>query len=66
MAVILNHHHQSSQGKAICYDCRAKRKIETEAVGDTKKRVSEAFRGLEKKADISVLYLRGLTLKRTR
>ena len=33
---------QSSQWKAFCYD------FETEAVGDTRKRVLEVFRGLEK------------------
>ena len=32
-----------------------KEKFETEADGDTKKRVSEVFRGLEKNAGLSVL-----------
>ena len=30
------------------YDCGDKKKFETGAVGDTKKRVSEVYRGLEK------------------
>ena len=38
----------SDERKAFCYDWRDKRKIETEAVGDIKKRVSEVFLGLEK------------------
>ena len=45
---------QSFQWKAFCYDWRDKRKIETGAVGDTKKRVSEVFQGLEKNTAISV------------
>ena len=35
--------------KAFYYDWGDKRKIETEAVGDTKKGVSEVFPGLKKK-----------------
>ena len=54
---------QSSYWNGFSYDWGGKRKIETVAVGDTKKRVSEVFRGLEKKAGISVLYLRGVTLE---
>ena len=53
---------QSSQWKPICYDWGDKRKIETGTVGDTKKHVSEVF---GKNAGISVLYLRGVTLKAT-
>ena len=34
---------------AFYYDWRDKRKIETGAVGNTKKCISEEFRGLEKK-----------------
>ena len=34
--------------KAFCYDWGDKRIIETGAVGDTKRRVSEVFRDLEK------------------
>ena len=34
--------------KAFCFDWGDQRKIETRAVDDTKKRVSEVFRGLEK------------------
>ena len=49
-----------------CYDLGDKRKIKTEAVGDTKKCFSELFRGLKKKKRISVLYPRGVTLKGTR
>ena len=45
--------------KAFSYNWGDKRKIETRAVVDGKKRVSEVFRGLEKNAGISVLYLRG-------
>ena len=52
--------------QAFCYDWGDKRKLETGAVGDTKKRVSEVFRGLFKNACISVLYLRGVILKGTR
>ena len=37
-----------NQWKASFYDLGDKRKIETEAVGDTSKRISEVFRGLEK------------------
>ena len=52
--------------KSICYDWGDKRYFETRAVGDTKKRVWEVFWGLEKAAGISVLYLRGVTLKERR
>ena len=45
--------------KSFCYDWGDKRKIQTGAVGDTKKCVSEM-------AGISVLYLREVTLKGTR
>ena len=38
---------QSSQWKAFCYDWVDKRTIETGNVGDTKKRISEVFWGLE-------------------
>ena len=51
--------------KAFCYDWGDKN-IETEVVGDTKKRVSDRkkFRKFEKKknAVLSVLYLRMVTL----
>ena len=47
-------------------DWADKRKIETETVGDIKKKVLEVFRGLGKKAGISVLYLKAVTLKATR
>ena len=47
------------QNQGFCYNWGNKRKIETEAVGDTKKSVSEVFRGLEKNPGVSVLYLRG-------
>ena len=43
-----------------------KRKIETRAVGNTKRRILEVFRELGKNAGISVLYLMGITLKGTR
>ena len=39
----------SDERKAYCYDWRDKRKIETQAVGDTKMRLSEMFREVEKK-----------------
>ena len=38
----------TDERKAFCYDWGHKRKIETRAVGDTKKRISEIFRGLRK------------------
>ena len=38
----------ADESKMFCYDWGDKRKIETEAVGDSKKRVSEVFQGLEK------------------
>ena len=38
----------TDERKAFCNDWEDKRKIETRAVGDTRKRVSEMFRGLEK------------------
>ena len=38
----------TDERKAFCCDWEDKRKIETGAVGDTRKRVSEVFRGLEK------------------
>ena len=38
---------KSSQCKAFCYDCGDKRKIETGAIGNTKKRDSDVYRGLE-------------------
>ena len=41
---------QVSQWKALCYDWADKRKIETRAVGDTKKRISQVFRVLQKNA----------------
>ena len=41
---------QSSQWKADCYDWEDKRKIETGAVGDSKKCVSEVFRELKRKS----------------
>ena len=56
---------QSSQWKAFCNDCGYKRKIETGAVGDNKKHVSEVFQSGGKKAVISVLYLKQATLKGT-
>ena len=37
----------TDERKAFCYDLGDKRKIKTGAVGDTKKLVSEVFRGLE-------------------
>ena len=43
--------------KVFYYDWGDKWKIETGALGDTKKYVSEAFRRLEKNAGISVLYI---------
>ena len=39
----------SDERKMFCVDWGDKRKIETLAVDDTKKRVSEMFRGLEKR-----------------
>ena len=48
--------------KAFCYDCEDKIKIDTEAVGDTKKRILEVFPRLEKNAGISVLHLVGVLL----
>ena len=39
--------------KAFCYDWGDKNKIETAAVGNTKKLVSEVFRGLEKRGQDS-------------
>ena len=53
----------TDERKAFCCDWGDRRKIEAAAVGDTKKRFPEVFRGLEKNAAISVLYLRGVTLK---
>ena len=38
----------TNEMKVFCYDWGHKRKIETEAVGGTKKLISEGFRGLEK------------------
>ena len=49
--------------KAFCYDWWDKWKIETGAICDTKKRVSEVFRNND---GLGVLYLRGVTLKMTR
>ena len=53
----------TDESKVLGYDWWDKRKIETGAVGVNKKRVSKVFRGLEKNAGISVLYLSGITLK---
>ena len=56
----------NDEKKAFCCAWGEKKNIETEAVGDTKKRISEVVQGLKKKYDsITVLYLRGLTLKAT-
>ena len=38
----------TDERKTFCYDWGDGRKTETGAVGDTKQRVSEVFRGLEK------------------
>ena len=56
----------TDERKTVCYDREDKRKIETGAVGDTIRRVSEVFREMGKNAVISVSYLRGVTLKGTR
>ena len=53
------------KGKCIA-NIEEEKKIETEAAGDSKKPISKGIRGLEKKAVISVLYLRRITLKGTR
>ena len=42
-----------AEKKVFSYDWGDKRKIETEPVGDTKKRISEVFRGLKKKKTLA-------------
>ena len=42
-----SNHPNPLQWKAFCYDWGDKRKIETRAGSDTKKHVSEVFRGSE-------------------
>ena len=49
----------TDERKALCYDWGDKRKIETGAIGDTKKHLSR----FEKNPGISVLYLKGFTLE---
>ena len=51
-------HEDTDERNAFSYDWGEERKTETVAGGDTKKRVSEVFRELEKKL-ASVYYTRG-------